>query len=95
MDNKQWKLSCCSNYSKCQQSSDYQLPHLHFFSPHPLKAFLVDCIKPYATLISIVKAGGDLSFTMALPDRNIHLFPLSLCFDYSSALLTGCPTLSC
>ena len=55
----------------------YLMPHLHFFSPHPLTAFLVDSIKPYATLISTAKTGGDLFFTMASPDRIIHLFPFS------------------
>lgn len=33
MDNKQWKLSCYSNYSKWQQSPSYLLPHLHSLSP--------------------------------------------------------------
>lgn len=85
-DNKQWKLSCYGNYRKWQQSAGYLLPHLHFFCPHPLTAFLVGCIKPYAPLISIAQTDGDLFFTMALPERIIHLFPSSLCFNCSSAL---------
>lgn len=92
MDNKQWKLSCYGNYSKWQQSPGYLLPHLHFFSPLPPMAFLVGCIKPYATLISIAKTGRDLFFTMALPDRIIHLFPFTLRFNCRSALLAGCPS---
>lgn len=86
MDNKQWKLSCYGNYSKWQQSPGYPLPHLRFFSPHPLTAFPVGCTKPYATLISTAKTGGNLFFTTELPDRLIHLFPFSLCSKCSSAL---------
>lgn len=86
MDNKQWKLSCYGNYSKWQQSLGYPLPHLRFFSPHPLTAFPVGCMKPYATLISTAKTGGNLFFTTELPDRLIHLFPFSLCSKCSSAL---------
>lgn len=77
------------NHSKWQQPPGYLLPHLQFFSPHPLMAFLAGCIKPYATLISIAKTGRDLFFTMALPDRIIHLFPFSLSFRCRSAL-PGC-----
>lgn len=91
MDNKQWKLSCYSNYSKWQQSPGYLLPHLHFFSPHPLTAFPVGCIKPYATLISTAKTGRNLFFTTELPDRLIHLFPFSLCSNCRSALAGWLP----
>lgn len=86
MDNKQWKLSCYGNYSKWQQSPGYLLPHLHFFSPHPLTAFPVGCMKPYATLISTAKTDRNLFFTTELPDRLIHLFPSSLCSKCRSAL---------
>lgn len=55
MDNKQWKLSCYSNYSKWQQSPSYLLPHLHVFPPHPLMFFLTGCTNPHAILISIAQ----------------------------------------
>jgi len=92
---KQWKLSCYGNYSKWQQSPGCLLPHLHFFSHHPLMAFLVGYIKPYTTLTSIAKTSRDLFFTMALPGRIIHF---SLSASVSAAglpSLAGCPTLSC
>lgn len=91
MDNKHWKLSRYSNYSKWQQSPGYLLPHLHFFPPHPLMAFPMGCIKPYATLISIAKTGRNLFFSTELPDRLIHLFPYSLCSNCRSALAGWLP----
>lgn len=74
MDNKQWKWSCYSNYSKWQQSPRYPstAPPSLRLSP-PLMSFLVGCMKSYAVLISTAQASRDLFFTMTLLDRIIHL----------------------